>query len=66
MNFSSFKNIPKMYLYLASIISFVLANLVRDTTVGLYYFFLLFGAACFIFGFLQKRDGGNSTNDTKL
>jgi hypothetical protein len=55
MNFSSIKNIPTIYLYLLSVISFVLSNLARDKNIVLYYILLFFGAAFFIFGFLKNR-----------
>jgi len=55
MNFSSVKNIPTIYLYLLSVISFVLSNIVRDKYIILYYILLFFGAAFFIFGFLKNR-----------
>jgi hypothetical protein len=55
MNFSSVKNIPTIYLYLLSVISFVLSNIVRDKNIFLYYILLFFGAAFFIFGFLKNR-----------
>ncbi|MBG6111515.1 hypothetical protein IWX84_002401 [Flavobacterium sp. CG_9.10] len=54
MNFSSFKNIPTMYLYLVSIISFVLANLVRDKNRELYYFLLVFGLIFFVVGMVKR------------
>jgi VIT1/CCC1 family predicted Fe2+/Mn2+ transporter len=56
MNFSSIKNIPTIYLYLLSVISFVLSNVVRDKNMVLYYILLVLGAALFIFGFLKSRN----------
>jgi hypothetical protein len=56
MNFSSIKNIPTIYLYLLSMISFVLSNVVRDKNMVLYYILLVLGAAFFIFGFLKGRN----------
>ncbi len=53
MNFS-LKNIPTMYFYLVSIVSFVLANLVRDKSVSLYYSLLLIGLVCFVLGFMKR------------
>jgi hypothetical protein len=55
MDFSSFKNISPIFLYLLSVISFVLANLFRDKSDFLYGFLLVFGAGFFIFGFLKSR-----------
>jgi uncharacterized PurR-regulated membrane protein YhhQ (DUF165 family) len=56
MNFSSIKNIPTIYIYLLSVISFVLSNVVRDKNIVLYYILLILGAALFIFGFLKNRN----------
>ncbi len=56
MNFSSIKNIPTIYLYLLSVISFVLSNVVRDKNMVLYYISLILGAGFFIFGFLKNRN----------
>ena len=56
MNFSSIKNIPTIYIYLLSVISFVLSNVVRDKNIVLYYILLTLGAALFIFGFLKNRN----------
>lgn len=55
MNFSSLKNIPTIYLYLLSVISFVLSNVVRDVNMVLYYVLLVLGSGFFIFGFLKSR-----------
>jgi hypothetical protein len=54
MDFSSLKNTPPMYLYLVSIVSFVLANVVRDKSVGFYYFLLVMGLFFFVLGFLRR------------
>ena len=56
MNFSSLKNIPPIYLYLLSVISFVLSNVVRDKNMVLYYILLVLGTGLFIFGFLKGRN----------
>jgi uncharacterized PurR-regulated membrane protein YhhQ (DUF165 family) len=56
MNFSSIKNIPTIYLYLSSVICFVLSNLSRDKNDFLYGFLLIAGAGLFIFGFLKNRN----------
>jgi hypothetical protein len=56
MNFSSLKNIPTIYIYLLSVISFVLSNVVRDKNMVLYYVLLILGAGFFIFGFLKSRN----------
>jgi len=54
MDFSSLKNTPPMYLYLVSIISFILANLVRDKSLGFYYFLLVIGLVFFVLGFMRR------------
>ena len=54
MDFSSLKNTPPMYLYLVSIISFILANLVRDKNLGFYYFLLIVGLVFFVLGFMKR------------
>ena len=54
MNFSSLKNIPAMYLYFGSIISFVLASLNKDTNVNLYYLLMVVGVLLFVFGLFKK------------
>ena len=54
MDFSSLKNTPPMYLYLVSIISFILANLVRDKNLGFYYFLLIIGLVFFVLGFMKR------------
>ena len=54
MDFSSLKNTPPMYLYLVSIISFILANLVRDKSLGFYYFLLIIGLVFFVLGFMRR------------
>ncbi len=55
MNFSFFKNIAPIYLYLLSVVCFVLSNVVRDKNMVLYYILLILGAGFFIFGFLKSR-----------
>lgn len=54
MDFSSLKNTPPMYLYLVSVISFILANLVRDKSLGFYYFLLIIGLVLFVLGFMRS------------
>lgn len=54
MNFSSLKNIPTMFFYLASVISFVLANLIRDKNVMFYYILLLIGLISFFLGIRSR------------
>lgn len=54
MNFSSIKNIPTMYLYLGSIFSFVLANMIRDKNITFYYVLLVIGVLFFVFGLFKR------------
>ena len=54
MDFSSLKNTPPMYLYLVSIISFVLANVIQDKSLSLYYFLLIVGFIFFVLGFIRR------------
>ncbi|SHM56132.1 hypothetical protein SAMN05443669_104516 [Flavobacterium xanthum] len=54
MDFSSLKNTPPMYLYLVSVISFILVNLVRDKSLGFYYFLLIIGLVFFVLGFMKR------------
>jgi uncharacterized PurR-regulated membrane protein YhhQ (DUF165 family) len=56
MNFISIKNIPPIYLYLVSVVCFVLSNVVRDKNMVLYYILLFFGAVLFIIGFFIRRN----------
>ena len=54
MNFSSLKNIPTMFFYLASVISFVLAILIRDKNAMFYYILLLIGLISFFLGIRSR------------
>ncbi len=54
MNFFYFKKINPIYLYLVSIISFVLANIFRDNNNSLYIFLLTIGVSFFIWGFIIR------------
>ena len=54
MNFSSLKNIPTIFFYLASVISFVLANLIRDKNAMFYYILLLIGLISFFLGIRSR------------
>ena len=54
MNFSSLKNISAIYLYLASVISFLIANGIRDINITIYYFLILVGLVFFVFGFMKR------------
>jgi hypothetical protein len=54
MNFSSFKNSNPIYFYFVSIIAFVLANFMRDKSIGFYYFLLVIGLVFFVLGFMKR------------
>lgn len=54
MDFSSLKNVPPLYLYFASIVSFIVANLIRDINSNLYYFLILMGLIFFVVGFMKR------------
>ena len=54
MNFSFFKNMPALYFYLISILSFVVANMLRDINLVIYYILLLIGLGCFFFGIMRR------------
>jgi hypothetical protein len=53
MNF--YQNIKPIYLYFASIIAFVLSNVIREKNTTLYFIFLFLGAIFFILGFFKGR-----------
>lgn len=48
------KNIAPIYLYMMSVVCFVIANLVRDQFLILYYILLMFGIVCFVMGFSKR------------
>ncbi|SHH02685.1 hypothetical protein SAMN05444372_11324 [Flavobacterium micromati] len=54
MNFSFFKNIPTLYFYLVSIVCFVVANIIRDKNIAIYYILLLIGIVSFFFGVIRR------------
>ncbi len=54
MNFSPLKNSSPIYFYFVSIISFVLANLIREKSIGFYYFLLGIGLLFFVLGFIKR------------
>jgi hypothetical protein len=56
MIFSSIKNLKTIYLYLLSVLSFVLANLIRDENIIIYYVLLVLGLGLFIIGITKKRN----------
>jgi hypothetical protein len=52
--FPSIKNLTPIYLYLISVVCFVLANIVRDQFNILYYILLLLGIVFFVMGFRKR------------
>lgn len=54
MNFSSIKNSNPIYFYFISIISFIVANVVREKSSGFYYFLLIIGLVFFVLGFMKR------------
>lgn len=54
MNFSSIKNLSSIYLYLISVVCFVLANVIRDKNIIIYYVLLVVGVVFFVLGLTKK------------
>jgi hypothetical protein len=54
MNFSSLKNASPIYFYFVSIAAFVLANMIRTTSVGVYYALLIVGLIFFFLGLMRR------------
>lgn len=54
MNFSFFKNSNPIYFYFVSIISFVLANFIRDKSIEFYYALLVIGVVFFVLGLIKR------------
>lgn len=52
--FSSFKNIAPIYLYMISVVCFVIANIIRDQYINLYYILLIIGIIFFVLGFKNR------------
>lgn len=50
-----YKNIKPIYLYFASILAFVLSNIIRNNDITLYYICLFLGTIFFILGFFKGR-----------
>lgn len=49
-----FKNIAPIYLYMISVVCFVIANLVREQFLILYYILLITGILLFVLGFKKR------------
>ncbi|MFT5963818.1 MAG: hypothetical protein ACI9L6_000533 [Flavobacterium sp.] len=56
MNFSSIKNLKTIYLYLISVVCFVLANLIREINIVVYYILLVLGLGFFVLGLIKKAN----------
>ncbi|CAM3467661.1 Gliding motility protein [Flavobacterium chungbukense] len=54
MSFESIKNISAVTFYFASIISFVLANVLKDNNLSIYYVLLVLGVILFFLGILKR------------
>ena len=54
MDFPSIKNSNPIYFYFISIVSFIVANLIRDKSLGFYYFLLIIGLIFFVLGFMKR------------
>ena len=52
--FSSFKNITPVAFYFASVLSFVLANVLKDKSLSFYYILLVLGIVFFFMGMLKR------------
>ncbi|MDQ6531562.1 hypothetical protein [Flavobacterium sp. LHD-85] len=49
------KNISALTFYFASVLSFVLANVLKDKNLSVYYILLVLGIVLFFLGVLKKR-----------
>jgi len=54
MNFPSIKNIPPIYFYLISILSFAISNLIREKSPLFYGIFLAVGLVSFLLGLYNR------------
>ncbi|RKR11390.1 hypothetical protein C8C83_3116 [Flavobacterium sp. 90] len=54
MSFSSLKNITPVSFYFASVICFVLANVLKDKSLSFYYILLVVGLVLFFMGMLKR------------
>ena len=54
MNFSTIKNLSAIYLYLISVVCFVIANVIRDYNIILYYILIVLGIGLFVIGFTKR------------
>ncbi|SMO74881.1 hypothetical protein SAMN06265349_103559 [Flavobacterium resistens] len=54
MSFESIKNASPVVFYFASVICFVLANVLRDNSLSFYYILLVLGIGFFFMGVLKR------------
>lgn len=54
MSFESLKNISAVAFYFASVICFVLANVLKDNNPSVYYILLVLGIGFFFMGVLKR------------
>jgi hypothetical protein len=54
MSFSSLKNITPVSFYFASVVCFVLANVLKDKSLSIYYVLLIVGLVLFFMGMLKR------------
>ncbi len=54
MSFESLKNISAVAFYFASVICFVLANVLKDNNLSVYYILLVLGIILFFLGILKR------------
>ncbi|MBS7254415.1 hypothetical protein [Flavobacterium branchiicola] len=54
MSLSSLKNISPLAFYFASVVCFVLANVLRDNSLSFYYVLLVLGIGFFFAGILKR------------
>jgi hypothetical protein len=54
MSFSSLKNITPVTFYFASVVCFVLANVLKDKSLSSYYVLLVLGLGFFFAGMLKR------------
>lgn len=54
MSFSSLKNITPVTFYFASVISFVLASVLKDKNISIYYILMVLGIGLFFAGAIKR------------
>jgi hypothetical protein len=54
MSFSSLKNITPVTFYFASVVCFVLANVLKDKSLSFYYVLLVLGLGLFFAGMFKR------------